>query len=131
VGCDRYPNAIVRLVLILLPFTLLLAGCGSFADGDQAGLESKIATELTRRIELDAPMVEVRSVECVQQASASDCAVQLGVGNVVVSLNYSIAVDANDCWAATARGVRVEGAGSGIDPLKDLSGASDMSGCFA
>jgi len=121
----------LRLVLILLPLALLLGGCGSFGDGSQAGLESNLSAALTQQIELDAPMVEVRSVECVQQDSASDCTVQLGVGNVVVSLHYNVVVDANDCWVATAHDVRVEGAGSATNPLADLSDASDMSGCLA
>lgn len=75
-------------------------------------------------------MVEVRSVNCVSKDPTTDCAVQLGVGNVVVSLHYDVVVDAGNCWVATAHDVRVDGAGSETNPLTHLSRASNLKGCL-
>jgi len=75
-------------------------------------------------------MVEVRSVDCVRAGTASDCTVQLGVGNVVISLRYDVVIDDGRCWVATAHDVRVDGAGSETNPLAEVSRASNLKGCF-
>ena len=87
----------------------MLAACGSYADGDQGSLESVVAEEISQQIEREAPMVEVRSVECLRKDAATDCAVQLGVGNIVLSLHYDVVLGDDRCWVATARDLRVDG----------------------
>lgn len=121
----------LRRVLTLVSLALVLAACGSYADGDHGSLESVVAEEISQQIERDAPMVEVRSVECLRKDEATDCAVQLGVGNVVLSLHYDVVLEGDRCWAATARDLRVDGAGSQTNPLAEVSRASNLKGCLA
>ena len=100
----------------------MLAACGSYADGDQGSLESVVAEEISQQIEREAPMVEVRSVECLRKDAATDCAVQLGVGNIVLGDDR--------CWVATARDLRVDGASSQTNPVAEVSRASNLKGCL-
>jgi len=130
VVCDRYPNPISRRLLILLPLALVLAACGSFADGEQGSLETAIGNALTQQIETDTAMVQVRSVDCGVKNSATQCEVQLGVGNVVVSVQYDVVVAADRCWVATAHDVRVDGAGSQTNPIAKISTSSNLTGCL-
>lgn len=121
----------LRRVLILVPLALVLAACGSYADGDQGSLESVVAEEISQQIELEAPMVEVRSVDCARKDAKTACAVQLGVGNVVLSLHYDVVFGEDRCWVATARDLRVDGAGSQTNPIAEVSRASNLKGCLA
>ena len=109
----------------------MLAACGSYADGDQGSLESVVAEEISQQIERDAPMVEVRSVDCLRKDSNTDCAVQLGVGNIVLSLHYDVVLSDDRCWVATARDLRVDGASSQTNPIAEVSRASNLKGCLA
>jgi microcystin degradation protein MlrC len=126
----RYPNPIARRLLILLPIALVLAACGSFADGNQGSLETAIDQALSHQIESYTAMVQVRSVDCVRKDAATQCEVQLGVGNVVVSLHYDVVLDSRRCWVATAHDVRVDGAGSQTNPIAKISRASNLTGCL-
>ena len=119
-----------RRVLIVLPLVLVLAACGSFADGERGSLETEIGNSLTQEIETDTAMVQVRSVDCAAKNSATHCEVQLGVGNVVVSLQYDVIVAANRCWVAKAHDVRVDGAGSQTNPIAKISKSSNLTGCL-
>jgi hypothetical protein len=109
----------------------MLTACGSYADGDQGSLESVVAEEISQQIEREAPMVEVRSVDCVRMDSNTDCAVQLGVGNIVLSLHYDVVFGDDRCWEATARDLRVDGASSQTNPVAEISRASNLKGCLA
>lgn len=128
--CHRYPSAIFRCVLILVPLALVIAACGSFADGDQGKLETALDTALSQQIERYTAIVQVRSVDCVSKEPATECEVQLGVGNVVVSLHYDVVVGADMCWVAKAHDIRVDGAGSQTNPIAKISEASNLMGCL-
>ena len=108
----------------------MLAACGSYADGDQGSLEFMVAEEISQQIEREAPMVEVRSVDCRRKDSNTDCAVQLGVGNIMLSFHYDVAFGDERCWVATARDLRVDGAGSQTNPVAEVSRASNLKGCL-
>ena len=86
--------------------------------------------EISQQIEREAPMVEVRSVECLRKDAATDCAVQLGVGNIVLSLHYDVVLGDDRCWVATARDLRVDGASSQTNPVAEVSRASNLKGCL-
>lgn len=114
-----------------MSLALVLTACGSYADGDQGSLESEVAEEISQQIEREAPMVEVRSVDCIRKDAKTDCAVQLGVGNIVLSLHYDVVLDDDRCWIATARDLRVDGASSQTNPVAEVSRASNLKGCLA
>lgn len=120
-----------RVLLIVFLFAIVVTGCGSYGDGYDADVEKSVASSIGQQIETDAPLVTVRSVECSGQRPRLACDVQLGVGNMIVSVDYRVDIGSDGCWTAKAFEVRVSGAGTGANLLRDVSGASDLTGCLA
>lgn len=117
-------------VFVVLLTALLLGACGSYGDGDNAPLESSVADSLKAVIDAEAPLVELRSVDCTGEQPTLECLASLGVGNTVVQVRFAVELGADGCWAADARRTVVLGAGSETNPLPDLSSASDLKGCL-
>ena len=123
-----YPRA-VRLAAVLLT-ALVLAGCGTYGDGRNADVEAGVAAAVQDVLARDAPLVELRSVDCTGTRPAVACRVALGVGNEVVQVDYAVDVSADGCWTADARRIVVLGAGSDTNPLREMSSTSDLRGCL-
>ena len=109
---------------------LALAGCGTYGDGGDAAVEQSLATSIKAALSDQAPLVDLRSVDCTGKRPAVDCVASLGVGNTVVQVQLAVAVRDDGCWVAHARRVDVLGAGSETNPLRLLSPASDLKGCI-
>lgn len=119
-----------RGLLLLVAVLVVLAGCGGYGDGQSARLEDDVASAVHAQIADVAAMVEVRSVDCSGRRPQFDCRVALGVGNVVVQVDYAVAIDATNCWTADAEKIVVLGAGSGTNPLREIPAATDLKGCL-
>lgn len=120
-----------RVFVTVVLLAIVVAGCGSYGDGKDADVEKSVASSIGQQLETDAPLVTVRSVECSGQRPRLACDVQLGVGNTIVSVDYQVDVGSDGCWTAKALEVRVSGAGAETNSLRDVSGASDLTGCLA
>ncbi len=119
-----------RGLLLLVVGLSVLAGCGGYGDGQNAQLEDDVASAMRAQIADAAAMVEVRSVDCSGRRPQFDCQVALGVGNVVVQVDYTVAIDATNCWTAGAEKIVVLGAGSGTIPLREIPAATNLKGCL-
>ncbi|MGI9187178.1 MAG: hypothetical protein ACR2J9_06610 [Gaiellales bacterium] len=117
-------------VIVILIAALLIGACGSYGDGANAPVETSFADSITAVLDADAPLVELRSVDCTGERPTLECLASLGVGNTVVQIRLAVDVGADDCWTADARRTIVLGAGSETNPLADLSAASDLKGCL-
>jgi hypothetical protein len=117
-------------VIVILLTALLLGACGSYGDGPNAAVETSVADSLKSVIDAEAPLVELRSVDCTGDRPTLDCIAALGVGNTVVQVRFVVDVGADGCWVADARRTIVLGAGSETNPLPDLSTTSDLKGCL-
>ncbi len=116
-------------LLLVLLVGVLAAGCGTMGDGPNARIEESLASSMRAVLSDEAPLVEVRSVACTGERPTYDCLVSLGVGNTVVQIRYAVAIDKDGCWEANAGRTIVIGAGTQTNPLRGLSGASDLRGC--
>ncbi len=119
-----------RGLLLLVAGLILLAGCGGYGDGQSARLEDDLASAVRAQITDVAAMAEIRSVDCSGRRPQFDCQVALGVGNVVVQVDYAVAIDATNCWTADAKKIVVLGAGSQTNPLREIPAATDLKGCL-
>ena len=119
----------VRLAVVLVA-VLVLAGCGAMGDGPEAALEESVADAVRARLDADAPLSELRAVECRRDAATCRVDVDLGVERSVLRIDYALAIGADGCW--TADPVRVEqlGAGAGVEPELDEVDAR-LEGCGA
>ncbi len=115
---------------MLVAGLILLAGCGGYGDGQSAQLEDDLASAVRAQITDVAAMVEVRSIACSGRRPQFDCRVALGVGNVVVQVDYAVAIDATNCWAADAKKIVVLGAGSQTNPLREIPRETNLKGCL-
>jgi len=119
-----------RGLLLLVAGLVVLAGCGGYGDGQSAQLEDDVASAMRAQIADTAAMVEIRSVDCSSRHPQFDCRVALGVGNVVVQVDYAVAIDATNCWTADAEKIVVLGAGSQTNPLREIPAATNLKGCL-
>ena len=117
-------------VVLLLALAALTAGCGTVGDGRDADVEESIARAMRADLDAEAPLVQVRSVECRGPRTGLACRVALGVGGEVVQVDYRLLIDGARCWEAQAVRTVVVGAGTETDPLRDMTGASDLQGCL-
>jgi len=118
-------------VFVVLLTALLLGACGSYGDGANAEVETSVANSLKAVIDTEAPLVELRSVDCTGSRPTLECLASLGVGNTVVQVRFAVEVGADNCWVADARRIVVLGAGSETNPLPNLSTSSNLKGCLA
>jgi len=118
-------------VFVVLLTALLVGACGSYGDGANAKVETSVANSLKTVIDAQAPLVELRSVDCAGTRPTLDCLASLGVGNTVVQVRFAVVVGADDCWVADARRTVVLGAGSETNPLTNLTASSNLKGCIA
>lgn len=116
-------------ILLLVALGVVTAGCGAVGDGANASTEESLAASLRTVIDEDAPLVELRSVDCAGAKPTLACRVALGVGNTVVQVDYAVTLAADGCWTADAGRTVVLGAGSETNPLPSLPDASNLTGC--
>ena len=117
-------------VVLLLALASLVAGCGAFGDGRDADVESAIAAAMRSDLDAEAPLVQIRAVDCTGSRPDVTCRVDLGVGSEVVQVGYAVTVGADGCWEARATRAIVIGAGTDTNPLEHLGAASDLKGCL-
>lgn len=125
-----YPLRVRGPALLVLLLTALVAGaCGDVGDGPHAAVEESIADRLGVVLGEEAPLVELRSVDCAGARPTLECRVRLDVRDAVVEADYTVAVAADGCWSAARTRVAVVGAGAEIDALRDAGGTRELTGC--
>jgi hypothetical protein len=120
----------ILLVAALAVGAVTLAACGAYGDGVNADAERSLAASITTVLDDEAPLVDLRSVDCDGAEPRLTCLVSLGVGNTVVQVRFAVEIGADRCWVADARRTVVLGAGTQTNPLPELTAASDLKGCL-
>lgn len=120
----------LTLVAVLAAGATVLAACGAYGDGVNADAERSLAGSITTVLDEEAPLVELRSVDCDGAEPSLTCLASLGVGNTVVQVRFAVEIGADGCWIADARRTVVLGAGAQTNPLPELTAASDLKGCL-
>lgn len=121
----------MRSPVFLLPLiTALVVGCGPVGDGPTASIERSMTKALESQLNADAPLSQIRTVDCAETRPNVTCDIQIGIANMVLSLKYDVTVAEDGCWQAATKSVAVIGSGANREPLGKLSRSSDLKGCL-